>query len=423
MKRAFLLLLKGIFILIPILFVLAYPGSVTLQWESYLIHTTTPVMALGVVLGAFLLYPLTRFILKGRMFPLWLRRWMGAKDKTFVEDSLLSAAVLHTAEDKDNLIKELNRFTHLIDNASLKAYIAFLMTHLQESPEEKASLEKLITFKQGQFLGYCALATQALTEKAYQSALFYLEEAHKSYKKSPWVVKKLVALYLSLNRFKDAERLLRYGERGDVFTWEQVRSIQAEIWLTQAFILSEKARERIELLKKGVEWSPGLSLAVQALATHYFETNKPKKAREIIEEAWNLNPYPPLIELYLSQTQDPLEQAKQVQSLIDKNPQHPISLEKGAVVFLNAGLWGKGKECLEAISKERFSCSIHHLWDRLKKEAPSAIVSSDGFACETKQVSSDKTSPWTCQQCHNHFFSWQAVCSQCLSVGEILYTA
>ena len=419
MIRSLIFLVKIAFVILTIILVTSYPGTVIIQWETYTLETSTAILVLSILfmMGAFYLFGDFSRRLKGSSSG--LSRLFRMRTAASIEHSMKKSLEACKTKNQDQLMNELKTLSHLVTDPVLKLYFQGKIAHLTQSPSSENHFKDLLNFQEGKLLGHLELTSLALLEKDYEKALFHAENAFKAHKKSPWVIKILLKLYLLQSRYKEAEKILRYGESGEVFSWEEVRSIQAGIWYEKAQKEEGDRFEQTRLLKKAIDWSPGLIPALKLLGESHDKSHKTNQISEIIEAAWALTPHPDLQDLYLSSCEDSLQKAQRMEKLHLKNPHHPTSIEQTANLFLKANLWGKAREYLGKIPKETLSVTACKLWADLELAEYQDVKKAQAWydAMTTARPSNH----WVCHKCLQNFEEWTLLCPHCLSVHSINY--
>lgn len=412
-----LLFVIKIIILIALAFlVTTYSGTVTIDWDTYKVETSTTTLIIMVALIIWVVYFLSNLYWRIRRFPLSFARLFRIRTLDNIEYCMRMALESCKSGSNKHLKSDLDRLSKIVADPVLRDYFKAKVEKLNNSPQAVKTFQELSATKSGKFMGNCELAQIAIQEKDYSKALFHTELAHSVHKKSPWVLKTLLKLYLKEGNFSHANTILLTVDKEDALSSDTINSIKAGIYYKQA--QNERdIKTQTSLLEKALNHNPLHLPSVLNLAKILVQSHKFRNLQKIIEDVWIENPHADLIQYYLASTNDNLEKAKLMDRLTTFNPDHPITLETAAEVYLQAKLWGKARDTLKKIPNTKLTVNTCRIWASLEASEYDDVKKAQSWYL--RMETAFPPPQWKCTKCHHIFVKPEPLCKNCLSLDSI----
>jgi HemY protein len=259
------------------------------------------------------------------------------------------------------------------------------------------------------FLGLRGLLRDAMQRENWPEALRLAREAEAIEPNATWLRAERATLAL---RSHDWQEALALGAPD---------APQAAIALAAA-AESTDPEKAAALEKQAFTADPGFAPAALAHADRLTATGNARRAKGVLERAWEAAPHPDLGTAYLGDETDPLARMKAAEHLTHRNRAHGESRLLLARTALQAGLTGRARSELEAlIASGQADRRAYLLMVELEKleqgEGPA------GQAAEAKWLRGAATAPaapgWKCANCGTEHRVWKPVCDHCGTVGRI----
>jgi len=281
--------------------------------------------------------------------------------------------------------------------------------------EEAAAeaFQALAKREDSRFLGLRGLLRQAIQREDWPTAQRLAREAEAAQPGAAWLRQERETLALRTRDWREALALAAPG------------TAQAPLALAAAMQEGDPGRAQ-DLERQAFQTDRGFAPAALAYANRLKEVGSPRRAREVLEEAWKAKPHPDLAEAYLGAEGEKLARAKAAEKLAGGNPQHPESHLLVGRLAAEAGLTGKARQELDALvasggADRRAYLALADLEEAEHGDSP------EGRAAQAKWLRLAATAApeprWRCASCGNDQTGWQAVCPSCQSVGTIAWTS
>lgn len=419
MMRSLIFLLQVGLVVAFVTLLTVYPGHVVLNWQGYTIETSTTLLALMVLLVAGVIYLLISFIGSLKRLPLWFASLFRRRSPETLEAHFLEVIDTFKQGSSTKFAEALEALEEIVYNPVLKKYLKAKHKAVAESPQESAPFfQDLAAMKEGGFLGAYELALQALQDKNFPKALVHAHQAFKANKKAPQNLKLLFYLTLKQENLHEAQELLPHLVKEKVYEEDRLQRIQAGLWYLQS-LHTPSEKEKESLLKKALDWDPGLVPAALDLAPIFIKKEKKAYLKSLVEECWALSPHPGLVPFYLQFHDAPMDRTSQMEKLVQVNPNHPLSHEELAKSYLEAELWGKARETLEKIPQEALTVSACLLWAQLERSEYGNEVKAEEWNQATIQAR--PSAFWICNHCHKISPTWVIQCEDFCPPCSVVY--
>ncbi len=263
---------------------------------------------------------------------------------------------------------------------------------------------------ESRFLGLRGLLRQAIQREDWPTAQRLAREAEAAQPGAAWLRQERETLALRTRDWREALALAAPG------------TAQAPLALAAAQQEPSEGGRAAELERQAFQADPGFAPAALAHAQRLKETGSPRRARQVLEEAWKARPHPDIAEAYLAAETDPLPRMKAGEQLVVGNPTHPESRLLIGRLATAAGLTGRARQELEALTASgqadrRAWLALSDLEEVEQGDTP------EGRAAQAKWLRLAATAApeprWRCSACGTDHAAWGPVCPHCQSVGTI----
>lgn len=401
------------------------PGQVSIVWQSYRIDTSV-----GILVGA----GGVLVILSALLYRLWRSLWSVSKvSRTAREQrrmregyaALTSGFVAVAAGDAEEA-KRLTRRAHaLLREPELTHLLAAQAAQLGgDDAAARRYFTGLLDAPGTEFLGVRGLLTLAEQEGDGDGAMRLAQRAETLRPKVPWVHEKVFGLEVEAGRWAAAEGTIRDAlkhktlepaagkRRRAVVLLEQSRQAEAEDDRAQA----------IKLARRALVDAPELAPAAIRLARLLHEAGEDRRARKIVEEAWQHAPHPALARLYgaLAPAGDAMKQLKAVDKLAQIWPDHPASHLALGWASLEAKLWGEARRHLLAAGNDKPTATICRLMAALEEAENGDTPEARAWYASAAEAAPDPG--WVCGGCGALADDWSAVCANCGAFDNLIWS-
>lgn len=308
------------------------PGTLTLDWQGYIVSAETPIVAvimLAVLVAIAVIYNLYRSLLD------WPSRWgigRGIKKRSRGYEALTKGLIAVAAGDGTMAVKQSSKARKLLDDAPLTMLLSAQAAHLSGDAETaRDSFRAMLDQPELAFFGIRGLLTHELKTtgrrdaggQVNREALRLAREAFRLEPSSPWVVETLFDLEMLAEDYNRGLGLADQMKRIGLIDAETAKRRKAGIFLARSMAAEAKehSRDAKTFAEKAVKFHPSFAPAVTRMAKIYAENGKLRKARAIIDKAWSQNPHPELAAIWanLSPYQEPDGKLRWMQRLCGGN--------------------------------------------------------------------------------------------------------
>ena len=155
------------------------------------------------------------------------------------------------------------------------------------------------------------------------------------------------------------------------------------------------------------------------------EGGSPRRARQVLEDGWKARPHPDLAAAYVGGETDPLQRVKAAEHLVEANPKHPESHILVGRHTVEAGLTGRARQELEALTASgladrRAFLALSDLEEAEGGDTPASRAAQGRWLRLAATAAPEPR--WRCSACGTEQAAWAPVCPQCQSVGTIGWT-
>ena len=315
MKRTFLFLLKLAVVVGIAVWVAERPGTVTLKWLNWELHSTVGVLILAVAIAAVLaamIYRVWRLTIRSPRDYL-RRRAQRRRERGY--HALTQGMVAVAAGDAEEAKRQARRAAALLEEPPLTLLLAAQAAQL-DGDEEAARdyFTRMIERDETAFLGLRGLLMQAIRGGDEAAALELAERAYKERPETPWVVRTLLDLQIRRGQWQNALGTLGQAQRISVVAADQAKAQRAALLVERSRAAEKEgdAAEALRLAREAHRLEAGFVPAAAQLAALSISAGKAREAGRVIEAAWGQSPHPALAAAYaaLKPEDGPLERAR-----------------------------------------------------------------------------------------------------------------
>jgi len=347
--RLFIIIAELIALIVVAVWLVAQPGSVTIDVGGYTYQTELYVAFLSLVA----LFIVVSIVLKAWHFIVLLPARMYAYTQKLRPEkgmrALLQGVIATALEEHDQARAEVARFErNLGENGVQKGLLAF--NDLQQGKLDSARVicESMKGDGDEKTLSWILEVHIALKEGKDALALSALQHLYQMHERSPWVLRELLKCSLKLGMYDQALDILKKAERRDVLDPAITKQQRALIHYEQAQAESADLFQKEALLEQAHRLAPDIVKVAVQYAKILRMMEKPKKARKILEQTWTLHPHEDLLEEYitLDHETDPKAIMKVAARLYSYNEHDQNSCLAMAKLAMKLQEWGRARAAL-----------------------------------------------------------------------------
>lgn len=406
------------------------PGQVTINWLGYRIEAPVGLLALIVALIAFLLTALMRLWLFMVTAPTRLAEWREVRRRRQGYLALSRGMVAVAAGDAAAARIAARRAEALLTAGETPLPLLLAAQSAQLEGDEREAQRQFTTMlerPETEFLGLRGLLSQAVRAGDMPRALVLARRAYELKPNTPWVLTALFDLLIRQGEWRAAEEIVERAEKRHVLPPSRARRDLAILAHAQSLQSEREARapDALRFARRAHRLAPEIGPLAARLAALLIGDGHKREAAKIIEQTWPSSPQPDLARLYAEarDERDPLKRFSQMERLTKLAPQHLESHLALARAAMAAGLWGKARSELAAVTglgrepgaggsavvdpPARAFRMLAELEESERGDSAAArrALERAGFARP------DET--WTCRDCGARAVDWTPLCPSC----------
>jgi HemY protein len=370
------------------------------------------------LLGFALLFLALHLLLLGigalRRWPQRIRARRAAKRRGEGEAAVTRALVALAAGTPELARLEVRRARERLGDTPQTLMLTAEAERLAGREEAAAeAFHALAQREDAKFLGLRGLLRQAIQREDWPTAQRLAREAEAAQPGAAWLRQERETLALRTRDWREALALAA------------PRTAQAPLALAAAMQEPDE-RRATDLERQAFQTDKAFTPAALAYARRMRAIASPRRAREVLEDAWKARPHPDLADAYLDGETEKLARAKAAEKLVQGNPKHPESHLLVGRLAVDAGLTGRARQELDAlvasgVADRRAYIALSDLEEAEGGDTP------ESRAAQAKWLRLAATAApeprWRCASCGTDQAGWQAVCPSCQSVGTIAWTS
>lgn len=414
MRRALLLLASLSAVTALALWLSRVGGMVEVQVGEIWVGITFPI-AVMLLAAAFALFHTVLTVFH------WLAEWPARRRAARREqrrtdgDAALTRALLALAAGTGDAARvEVRRARNLLGDTPQTLLLAAEAERLAGREDAAAAVFKQLADRpDARFLGLRGLLRQAMQREDWAAAQRLAKEAEALQPGAAWLREERQVLALRTRDWREALAL------------SAPTAPRAALALAAA-MQEEDAARAAEFEKQAFAADPGFAPAALAHAKRLAATGAQRKARGVLEQAWNAAPHPDIGAAWVAAEKDPLARVKALEDLIHRNRTHPESRLLMARAAIDAGLIGRARSELEALVAAGAGDRRTYLMLAELEEVEHGDT-ADARAAQAKWLRAAANAPgaprWRCGSCGAEHNEWKAECSACGTAGRIAWSS
>ncbi|WP_424810819.1 heme biosynthesis HemY N-terminal domain-containing protein [Roseococcus sp. YIM B11640] len=412
MRHAIRILVVLVLVFALVLWLAGLGGTVEIRHEDWYIGLTLPA-AIVVAVPLFLVgHVLLRFWSWLRGWPARRRERRRLNDRALSDIALTRAMVALAAGRTEAARIEVER-SRKLGNASPQLLILQAEVARARGDEAAATeaFEALAARPDARFLGLRGLLRQAEARGDWDSARQIAADAQALEPKAEWL------------RAERSEVALRRQDWGEALALSSPEAPRASLSLAAAGQEADPAKAR-ELERQAFMADPSFSPAALAYAKRLADAGSPRRARSVLQQAWDAAPQPDIAAAWVAAEPDLLRRVKLIDELTRANPSHPESHRARARVALDAGLTGRARQELQAwLDSGLADRRCYALLAELEGAEHGPDAAREREAAWLREAASAPVAPgWRCGHCGAEQRGWAPVCDNCGTAGAIGWT-
>ena len=395
------------------------PGSVSLNWQGYRIETSVALLATVMAIMAIATAITYRIFLALKRTPTQLgEAWRSRRRKKGYQ-ALTRGMVAIAAGDAYEARRQEKLAQVLLNEPPLTMLLSAQTAQLNGDEMAATRFFQAMTQQcDTEFLGVRGLLSQALARGDDDAALELAQHAYRLRPTSGWVATQLFDLQARNSQWLDAQITTDGQVRAHLIDKGAGRRRKAVLALQQGFgaAATDDPESAAKYFKIAYDQDPAFVPAVMAQADALMGRHKTKKAADIIEKAWRVQPHPDLVPPFWRSIEagDDLAIMKATKRLAHANPNHPESHIALARAALEARLWGEARTHLKAVTSDggdHSEARVCRLWAKLEEAEHQDIEAAHAWL--TMASLADEDPIWVCRNCGNAVAKWSGLCGNC----------
>ena len=398
------------------------PCAVAIDWLGWRIETSAALLALLVLLLAWVLAILrgTWRWLKGAPAAYVARRRERRREEGYEALGRGLAAV--AAGDAVEARRLARRASALLDEPPLTRLLTAQAAQLDsDEVEALRQFEAMRADPDTEFLGLRGLLAKALRDGDRERALALSERALELKPTAAWLLQQTFALQAEARKWRAALSTLAEAAGRGAIGKDEARRARTAI-LTA---LGEEVPDRTEarhLYGEASELMPGFTPAAVALAQLHLAGGAERKSVRVLERAWTASPHPDTARVWIAirAKANPLDRLRWLQRLTATHAGHRESRLALAEAALDAWLWGEARRHLQDLMRSP-TPRVALLMARVEREEHGDAEGARAWLERAHTVEPDPI--WVCQACGGQATGWTATCANCRAFGSLDWKA
>ena len=414
MRRALLLLAALSAVTAIALWLARVGGTVEIAVGEVWIGVSFPVAVMGLVVAFLLLHVVLSVLGWFRRLPDRRRAARAASRRAEGDAAVTRALIALAAGTAQTARIEVRRARHLLGDTPQTLLLAAEAERLGGREDGAAAAFKALAERpDARFLGLRGLLRQAMQREDWAAAQRLAKEAEAAQPGAAWLREERQLLALRTHDWREALAL------------SPPDAPRAALALAAAQQEEDPARAA-EFEKQAFAADPAFAPGALAHAKRLAAAGSARKARGVLEQAWQARPHPDIGAAWLAGERNALARVKAVEDLTHRNREHPESRLLMARAAIDAGLTGRARSELDALVAG--GAPDRRTWLLMAElEEVEHGDTADARAAQAKWLraaaNAEGAPRWRCAACGAEHNAWKAECASCGTVGRIAWTA
>jgi len=394
-----------------------HPGRVAIDWQGWRIDTSVGFLMLGLLAAIVLLVILLRVLRGVLLSPARLVGFLRERKREAGNLALLQGMAAIAIQDKREAQRQARIAREKLNDPARTAQLSAQAALLDgDRDTARQHFEAMSKQPKTSVVGLMGLMSLALEEGKHGDALEFAERAYRLRPDLQTVGAQLFDLQILARRWDDALKTVIEAVKKKTLPKETGQHRIATLNL----LLSAEAEDdhrwpaALDHAKKAYDAAAGLVPAVVAYARHLRRQGKQRKAVNIVEQAWRLQPHPDLVTIYrdlAAPGTTALDQVKRIQKLVSPSASHTESRIALAEASLAADLWGEARGQLQGIEEDEPTARMCRLWASLEQSEHGDDAAAAAWFARAATAPQDEA--WVCGTCGAVSPAWEAICGNC----------
>jgi HemY protein len=416
MRRILTFLVKLAIIVAIAVWLAERPGTVTLKWLNWELHSTVGVLVVAVVIGATIVALIHRFwrlVLRSPRHYLH-RRATRRRERGY--QALTQGMVAVAAGDAEEAKRQARRASALLEDPPLTLLLAAQAAQLDgDEAAARGYFSRMIEREETSFLGLRGLLMQAMRNGDEAAALELAERAYQERPETPWVIRTLLELQIRRGQWDRAARTLAQAQRVNLLDSHLAKSQRATVLVEQSRAAEETGdrTQALRLAREAQRLDPGLVPAAVQLAGLLIAAGKTREAARVVESGWVQSPHPALAQTYaaINAEESPLDRARRFERLGEMNRSTRDARLELAEVAMTARLWGEARRHLEMAMELGATVRTYRMMAELEEQERGDSEAAARWLRKAAEAAPDPA--WICERCGAAHPQWSARCQSC----------
>jgi HemY protein len=397
-----------------------HPGSVEIEWLSWRLSTSVPVLLGALLLIAGLLFYALRLIAAIARAPgnFQARRLDKKRHRGYqaLSDGLAAAAGGHARQAS----KLAARAEKLLNDPSLTRVLSAQTAQLTgDESAERQHYEAMRERPETALMGTRGLMELALAEGQRDRALELARESRKLAPADGALAELTFTLLMESGLLAEAQDMLAEAGKRKALSREQMAR-------RRALVLNERARraerdgdakDAIAFSKQALSADGSLADAALRLARLQASQGLARQAATVLEKSWRIEPLPEIAGAYAALVPDeaPLQKLRRLEKFAALQPEAWTTQRVLGETALSAKLWGQARKHLIAAAEIRPTAGLLGSLSRLEIEEYKNQTAARAWLARVPAADPD----WVCGACGHHSTSWSLSCPSCGALDRL----
>ncbi len=302
------------------------PGTVTIAFLGWTVEAPFALSAAALLVGTFLLVALWWGVVKVWTLPDAIRRLRDRRRREQGFDALERALIAAAGGEGELAVRQAARADALLDRPALSRLLAARAAEAAgDLNSAETHYEALLEDARTRMVARRGLTHIAEQRGETRLALEHAGGAFRESRIAGWAFEALFDAQVRDRRWLEAAETLSEAERRRQISPEAARRRRG-VLLTAAALETEAddPDQAADLAERAAVASPGFAPAASTAARLLIEKRRHKRAADLIEAAWALNPHPALARLYadLRKSDTKAKRTERIKGLAALNPDH-----------------------------------------------------------------------------------------------------
>ena len=410
------------------IWLISQPGDLELNFLGYDVKVKTGVFLLALTVFILFSFYLLRMVRAVLMTPKTVAKHKRDYQQKVGYLSLTRGLVAVASGDVEQANYHAKKATKLLqDDTGLPLLLEAQAARLRgDDGAAKACFQGLLENKDTAFLGARGLMKSAIDNGNKVQALEHAKAALKVNPNQPSVLKMVYDLEIQNQHWDNALNIGKKAQKLKAITIDKFTSDRIAIHLLShdEKMLQGQQSNALRDLKTAYKLDPAYVPTVTRLAQSYMDDKKRRKAVNLIENAWKVNPHPELADMWdkLTPYQGKNNNTKRlawVNKLVEMDESNADSHIMAAKAAMDMEYWGEAKAYLMVAEKLYPTAQVFHLRALVEKRITHGEDHVEDLLNKATQAMPKKS--WVCVKTGMTYSEWSAIAMPHESFNTIVW--